>query len=174
MNSTISASNFGATKCRITFFTQHLSLHSRCQIKKGSCRQRILSALDLRVRPRKFQKYYIFSIGQWKYLDQRGATHSGIRAIEVPFLVKLTKMPMVSPRLTESKSWLKSSQTKFFMFIHQTWATWWFSSSLTRGWLSRALETLILMWLSEHVGTNAITKIIKFPFQWLFMSQNQS
>ena len=45
----------------------------------------------------------------WKHLDCRGATRSGIGALEVPFRVKLTKMPLVNPKLTKSQSWSKSS-----------------------------------------------------------------
>ena len=46
--------------------------------------------------------------------------------------------------------------------------------SLTRGWLpKRTLETLIYIWLLEWVGTNAIAKIINFPFQRLFMGRNR-
>ena len=34
-----------------------------------------------------------------------------------------------------------------------------------QGWLSRAPETLILIWLSEWIETNTIEEIIEFPFQ---------
>jgi len=35
-------------------------------------------------------------------------------------------------------------------------------------------KTLILIWLSKWVETNAITKIIKFSFQRLIMGRNWS
>ena len=82
-------------------------------------RHHILSALNLCARPRKLLKYYLFSMGLWKHLDWRGATCSSIRALEVPFQVKLTKMPLVNLGLIESQSQSKSSQNKtFFMFLH--------------------------------------------------------
>ena len=72
-------------------------------------------------------------MGLRKHLDWHGATCSSIKALEVPFQVKLTKMPLVNPGLIESQSQSKLSQNKtFFMFLHQTWATRWFSSSLTQ------------------------------------------
>ena len=115
------------------------------------CKHRILFALNLRARPQKFQKYYLFSTGPWKHLDWHGATCSGIETLEVHFQVKLTKMPLVNPGLTESQSRSKSSQNNIFHVstfyikpkllgdFRQFWP------SLTRGWLLRALETLILI-----------------------------
>ena len=49
-----------------------------------------------------------------KYLDQRGTTHSSIRALEVPFQAKLTKMPLANLRLTKSQSRSKSFQNNIF------------------------------------------------------------
>ena len=66
------------------------------------CGHRIFPTLDLRAGPQKFQKYYLFSMGLRKHLDWHGITCLGVRALEVPFQVKLTKMPLVNPRLTES------------------------------------------------------------------------
>ena len=83
-----------------------------------------------------------------KHLDWHGATRSGIEALEMPFQVKLTNMPVVNPELTESQSWSKSSQNNIFhvsisnpsysmIFINfdQNWP------SLTRGWLLGAPKT---------------------------------
>ena len=82
-------------------------------------------------------------MGLWKHLDWRGVTCSSIRALEVPFQVKLTKMPLVNPRLIESQNQSKSSQNKtFFIFLHQTWATRWFSSSLTQGLTHKGTRNL--------------------------------
>ena len=78
------------------------------------CKHRILSALNLRARPQKFQKYYLFSTRPRKHLDWCGATRSGIRTLEVHFQVKLTKMPLVNPGLTESQSRSKLSQNNIF------------------------------------------------------------
>ena len=36
------------------------------------------------------------------------------QALKVPFQVKMTKMPLVNPRLTKSQSWSKSSQDNIF------------------------------------------------------------
>ena len=80
----------------------------------GRCRHRILSARDLRVEPRKFQKYYLFSKGPRKHLYWRDTTRSGIRALKMPFQVKLNKMPLVNPGLTESQTRSKSSRNNIF------------------------------------------------------------
>ena len=53
-------------------------------------------------------------MGLQKYLDRHGTTHSGIGALKVPFMVRVTKMPMVNPGLAKSQSWLKSSQNNTF------------------------------------------------------------
>ena len=49
-----------------------------------------------------------------KHLDWRGATYLDIGALEVPFQVKLTKMPLINPRLAKSQSWSKSVQNNIF------------------------------------------------------------
>ena len=49
-----------------------------------------------------------------KYLDQCGTTHSSIKALEVPFQAKLTKMPLVNLRLTKSQSQSGSFQNNIF------------------------------------------------------------
>ena len=46
-------------------------------------------------------------MGLRKHLEWHGATQSGIEALEVPFQVKLTKMPLLYPRLIESQIWVK-------------------------------------------------------------------
>ena len=81
---------------------------------KRGYRYHILSTFNLRARPQKFQKYYLFSTRPQKHLDWRGATRSGIRTLEVHFQVKLTKMPLVNPGLTESQSRSKLSQNNIF------------------------------------------------------------
>ena len=48
------------------------------------CWYRILSALDLRVEPRKIQKYYYLSMGPWEHLKWRNTTCSDTRAPKVP------------------------------------------------------------------------------------------
>ena len=80
----------------------------------------------------KIPKILTFFQGLWKHLDWHGATHSGIGALEVPFLVKLTKMPLINLKLTEVKVGQNYPKTKFIMFLHQTQATRWFLSSLTK------------------------------------------
>ena len=117
-------------------------------------------------------------MGSWKHLDWRGATRSGIKALKVPFLVKMSKKPLVDLGLSKSLTMSKSSQNNIFhsfisnpsyseTFINfnQVWLevdSWWVS------------ETLILIWPLEWVETNSITMIIKFSFQRLFMGQNGS
>ena len=65
-------------------------------------------------RTSKIPKILSFFHGPQKHLDYPGATCSGIRALRVPFQVKLTKIPQVNPGLTESQSQSKSSQNKIF------------------------------------------------------------
>ena len=78
------------------------------------CRHRILSALNLHARPRKFQKYYLLSIGPRKHIDWCGKSHSGIRPFKVPFPVELTKIPLVNLKLTKSQIVPKFSQNNIF------------------------------------------------------------
>ena len=47
---------------------------------------------------KKIQKYNFLSSGQWEHLEWRGATRLSTEAPKVPFLAKMTKMPLVSPR----------------------------------------------------------------------------
>ena len=72
-------------------------------------RYRIFSVLNLRATPWNFQKYYLFSIVPWKHLDWHGATSLGIKALKVPFPIKLFKMPLVNLGLTKSQT-----RSKFF------------------------------------------------------------
>ena len=53
-------------------------------------------------------------MGPWKHLDWCGTTRLDIGALEVPFRVKLTKMPLVNTRLTKSQSRSKSFQNNIF------------------------------------------------------------
>ena len=58
-----------------------------------------------------------------------------------------------------------SGSSKIFINFDQVWPgvnSWW------------APKTLILIRSSKQVETNAIAKIIKFSFQWLFMGRNWS
>ena len=122
-----------------TFAVSHSSNH---------CRHHILSTLDLRAEPRKFQKYYLFSMGLRKHLDWRGATHSSIGVLEMPLQVKFTKMPLVSPRLTKSQNWVKSIPKQHFLCAYIKPEL---LSDFCQVWPevdSRALEILILIWPS--------------------------
>ena len=56
----------------------------------------------------------------WKHLDWHGTTRSGLEALKVPFQVKLTKMPLVNPRLTKIQSQSKSSQNNIFQVYTST------------------------------------------------------
>ena len=70
--------------------------------------------LDLRGKPRKFQKYKIFTGGSWEHVDWHGTTHSGIGALKVPFKVKFTKILLVKLGLSKSQTWSKPPQNKNF------------------------------------------------------------
>ena len=82
-------------------------------------------------------------------------------------------MPLVNPRLTKGQTRSKSSQNNIFHGFISNLKSSKIFSNFDQVWLefnSRwALETLIFIWSSKQVETNAIVKIIKFPFQWLFM-----
>ena len=75
------------------------------------CRHYILTTLDLRAKLRKYKKFLSFL--HWAAETSRlsGTTRLDIGALEVPFWVKLTKMPLVNPK---SQSWSKSSQNNIF------------------------------------------------------------
>ena len=133
----------------------------------------ILFALDLHARPRKFQKYYLLCMGSREHLDWCGATRSGIGAPEVPFSGQIDKNALGQPWVDKSQNWVKVIQKQYLSCFYikpellsdfrQLWL------SLTWGWLLKGIEILILIQPSKRFGTSAIAKIIKFPFQQLFM-----
>ena len=53
-------------------------------------------------------------MGPQKHLDRHGATRLAVGALEMPFLVKLTKMPLANHWLTESQMRSKSSRNDIF------------------------------------------------------------
>ena len=53
-------------------------------------------------------------MGLREHLEWRGITRSNTRALKVLLSAKITKMPLVNPRLTESQTKSKSSQNNFF------------------------------------------------------------
>ena len=71
-------------------------------------------------------------MGLWKHLDWRGVTHSGIGALQVPFLVKSTKMPLVNPKLIESQMRSRSSRNNIFLAFTSNWSPRRFLSTLTK------------------------------------------
>ena len=94
------------------------------------------------------------------------ATYLGTRAPEVPFSTKMTKMPLVNPSLTKSQTKSKFPlKNTFHSFISNPSFLEIFGN-FDQVWLEvdsqRALETLILIWLSKRVETNVIVKITKF------------
>ena len=144
------------------------------------CWYYILSALDLCARPRKIQKYHFLSIGLQGNLEWCGVIRSDTEAPKMPFLTKMTKIPLVN-LLTGGRTRSKSSQNNTFysfssnlnfseVFVTLTkfdlvWPevdSWW------------APKILILIRPSERVETNIIVNIIKFSIQRLFMGRNQS
>ena len=64
--------------------------------------------------PEKSKKYHLLFMGSWEHLEWRGVTHSDTGALKVPLLAKMTKMPLVNPRLVESQTKLKSPQNITF------------------------------------------------------------
>ena len=91
-----------------------LSFPTLLQVGFLYCWYLILSTLDLRAWPWKIQKYYFLSMGLREHLEWCGITRSNTRALKVPLLAKMTKMPLVNPGLTESQTKSKSSQNNFF------------------------------------------------------------
>ena len=64
-------------------------------------------------------------MGLRKHLDFHGAICLGVKALKVPFQVKLTKILKVKTSQNHPKNTI-------FMFLHQTRATQWFSLTLTK------------------------------------------
>ena len=62
----------------------------------------------------KIKKYYFLSIGLREHLEWCGATRSDIETPKVPFSAKMTKIPLVNSRLTESQMKSKSLQNTTF------------------------------------------------------------
>ena len=119
-------------------------------------------------------------MGPREHLEQCGTTHLDTEAPEVPFLAKMTKMPLVNPRLdrrsNKVKTLTKKKKKTFFIVLHQTRASWRILTTLIKfdpKSIRVGSKILILIWLSKQVGTNSIAKIIKFSFQRLFMGRNR-
>ena len=139
------------------------------------CWYRILSAFDLHVEPQNFQKYYSLSMGPWEYPEWCGVTRSDTKAPKVPFSSKMTKMPLVNPRLINSQTKSKSPQNstfhsftsnpRFLEIFGDFWQVWPEVDSQRAPNFVRP---------SKWVETNVILKIIKFSVQRLFISQNWS
>ena len=68
--------------------------------------------------PDNSKRYYLFSMGPQKHLNWHNATYSSIEALELPFLVKLTKMPLVDPGLTKSQICVKITPKQHFSFFY--------------------------------------------------------
>ena len=82
-----------------------------------------------------------------------------------PWVDRKSKLVKIIPKQHFSCFYIKLGLTKNFCQLQP---------SLTRSWLSRALETLILIRPLEWVETSVNTNIIESNFQWLFMGQNRS
>ena len=80
-------------------------------------------------------------MGLRKHLNQRGTIRLGIGALKVPFSAKMTKMPLVNPRLAKSQTKSKSSQNNIFhgftsnLSYSETFVNFdWVWLSLTQSW----------------------------------------
>ena len=68
-------------------------------------------------KPRKFQKYHFLSMGPWEHLERRGATRLGIGVPGVLFFAKITKMPLVSPRVNQRSNVVRTlTKQRFSQF----------------------------------------------------------
>ena len=142
------------------------------------CWYRILSVLGLHAEPQKVQKYQFLSMGPWEHQERRGITRLDTGAPKVHFLVKMTKMSMVGPRVNQRSNEVQTpakqhfSQFYFKLEILEDfkllWLVW---PKFNPGW---APKTLILIQPLERVETNVIVKIINLSFQRLFMGRNRS
>ena len=143
-----------------------MSVLARCQVLNTLLLISYFVRLDLRARPRKIQKYYFFSMGSREHAEWCGATYSNTGELKVTFSTKMTKMPLVNPSLTKSQTKSKFPlKNTFHSFISNPSFLEIFGN-FDQVWLEvdsqRALETLILIWLSKRVETNVIVKITKF------------
>ena len=154
------------------FFIRHLSLHSRCQIKKGQLLTPYFVCPRFTCQTLKNSKILFSS---------HGASRTSRMTWHNPFRHQSTRSAFFSQN-APSQPWVWSKvkrdqnpyKTKLFMVLHQTRASRRFLTSLTRSQSWMGLKILILIQLLERVETNVIVKIIKFSFQWLFMGQNWS
>ena len=80
--------------------------------------------------------------------------------------------PKVDRRSNKVKILKKKHFSWFFIKPELFRDFWQLLPSLTRSWSRVGPKALILIKPSEWAETNAITKIIKFSFQWLFMGWN--
>ena len=152
------------------FFIRHLSLHSRCQIKKGQLLTPYFVCPRFTCQTLKNSKILFSS---------HGASRTSRMTWHNPFRHQSTRSAFFSQN-APSQPWVWSKvkrdqnpyKTTLFMVLHQTRASRTFLASLTWSWSWVGPKTLILIQLLEQIETNAIAKIIKFSFQWLFMGQN--
>jgi len=77
-----------------------------------------LSTLDLRAKPRKIQKYHFLSTGLQEYPKRHGTTCLGTGALEVPSLAKMTKMPLVNPRLDRRSNKVETLKKELFSYFY--------------------------------------------------------
>ena len=78
------------------------------------CWYHILSALGLRAEPQKIQKYQFLSMGPWERQERRGITRLDTGAPKVHFLVKMTKMPLVCPRVDQRSNEVQTPTKQHF------------------------------------------------------------
>ena len=112
--------------------------------------------------------YFKFNMAQHVWTSEHSKCLFWPKWSKCPFNPELTKRQMRSKPSQNNifhgfKSNLNYSET--FVNFDQVWP------KVDPRW---AIKTLILIWLSKPIETNAIIEIIKFPFQWLFTARNRS
>ena len=65
-------------------------------------------------RAQKIWKYYFLFVEPWEHPEWRGATRLDIGAPKVPFLAKMTKMPLVNPRFDWRSNEVKTLTKQHF------------------------------------------------------------
>ena len=146
--------------------------------KVGAVVDTIFCLTRFACRTSKIQKYYFLYNRPRAHPEWRGATRLDTGAPKVPFSAKMTKLPLVNPKLIEIQTKLKSPQNSTF---HSFTSNLSFSErfgKFDQVWPEvdsrRAPKTLILIRSSKLIETKAIAKIIKFLVPRLFTGQNQS
>ena len=72
-------------------------------------------------------------MGPWKHLEWHGATRSSTETPKMPFIAKMTKMPLVSSKFNQRSNEVQTrTKQRFFTILHQTRVSQRFLTILTK------------------------------------------